>query len=205
MVTHRNIDDFVNFHYIPFCKAQCVRRILAIWVIGLAISVLGLHNRNWLAIIICVNAMITLAFSYLVIKAGANRKSRFLCDGIYYAYLSVLLCIAAYRVISLQIGENKILLILLLGLWSICILLFALIVFLHIKHGRYRNPPQVQKEIIFPFFGGIIGIAVAKFYLRGTSQETMFLILSVVLLLLSFLVGIGSLNLLKFILAMKQE
>ena len=203
MVNSENIEDFINYNFTPFAKSQCIRRVLIIWAISISVGVIGRNNRSWLVVIGCISAAVSLLFVYLLVAASLTRNARFLCDGVSYAYISVLLCIAAYRVIAFQIGGSGLLLIVLLGLWLISISLYTLLVFLNIKHGKYGNVPQKQNAVLLPFAGGLLGMGVVRLFLSDISQKTAIFLLSAILLLLSLLSSVGSVNLLKAILAKK--
>lgn len=200
MVNNKSIEAFVNYNYTPFSRPQCIKRTVLIWVIGLAVSILGIDNQMWIFSIICVNILISIGFASLMFKTHMQRSARFICDGVFYMYVSILLCLSAYRMIALQIGYNGLLLVALIGLWLICVMLFVFIVYLNIKHDKYTSENRNQKVLLFPFMGGICGMVVSRLFLHSAAQETALQLLSVIVLLLSFLTSIGSLNILKAIL-----
>ena len=59
--------------------------------------------------------------------------------------------------------------------------------------------PAGKKAVSLSLIGGICGISAARLLMQGKSQEMAIMLVSFILLILSYAIGIGSLNLLKVI------
>ena len=106
---------------------------------------------------------------------------------------------------TLQIEENLFLLLILLLFLFISMIIFTAIVYINIKQNKYSIQSSNNTIFSISLVGCICGIFTAKLFLQNASQETIVIIISSILLILSFLAGIGSLNLLKAILYIKLK
>lgn len=197
MVNKQNIMSFLDYNYTPFRIKQCIIRLIVIWILSIALCFIGTFSLLLVCLISFFNIAISTVFCILIIKFRKAKISRFLCDGLTSLYIAIILNMASYRIISLQINDNWILALIFLVLLFLCICFFILIVYFNIKSDKYNVKSIIKKSLSFPLLGGVCGIVVAKLFLQNISQNTAVLILSINTLLLSFIVSIGSLALLK--------
>lgn len=123
--------------------------------------------------------------------------SRYLCDGVFWFYITLILNLASYRVTALIIGSDLVLLAVQLTLLAAFDLAFVPVVVTNIKHDKYTETAAPPKAAILPYLAAALGMGAAKIFLPGQSQQTSLAVISAVLLLLSLLTAIGSVNLLK--------
>ena len=196
MLKSNQIEEFINYNFIAFSKKQCVKRIFYIGIASYTLCILGLLSICWVAVsslLFCIPAL----FLLLLTKSNALKLNRFLCDGIYYTTMSIILNLAAYRVVEWGNGPKPALLIIFVLLLTLSYAIFTLVVYLSIKHQRYRTNATNRKVSFLAFVGCLLGTMVARFSLNDVGQQLAVTLLSAILLLLSFVVGIGGLNLLK--------
>lgn len=205
MVNVENIWFFINYNYEPFSKKQCIKRLAFIWFFSLLMCLIGARLEILEAGIVIANIGISSFFLVLVFKYSTLKISRFLCDGVTYFYIAIILNLASYRFLTLEIKKNIVLLLILLLLLFIDIGIFMLIVYKNIKLNKYSLQEKGGKLISLPFLMGTGGFFVAKSFLQDASQESITILISTILLLLSCMVGIGSLNLLKAVLMIKIQ
>ncbi len=197
MVNKQNIMSFLDYNYTPFRIKQCIIRLIVIWILSIALCFIGTFSLLLVCLISFFNIAISTVFCILIIKFRKAKISRFLCDGLTFLYIAIILNMASYRIISLQISDNWILALIFLVLLFLCICFFILIVYFNIKSDKYNVKSIIKKSLSFPLLGGVCGIVVAKLFLQNISQNSAVLIFSINTLLLSFIVSIGSLALLK--------
>ncbi len=197
MVNMKNIISFLDFNYTPFSRKQCIKRLFVIWILSIVLCFIGKFYIILACLITFLNIVISIVFCTLIIKFQKAKISRFLCDGLTFLYIAIILNITSYRIITLQINDNWFLAVVLLFLLFLCICFFILIVYFNIKSDKYNVKSTSKKLISFPLVGGVCGIAVAKLFLQNISQNSAVLILFISTLLLSFIVSIGSLSLVK--------
>lgn len=197
MVNKQNIMSFLDYNYTPFRIKQCIIRLIVIWILSIALCFIGTFSLLLVCLISFFNIAISTVFCILIIKFRKAKISRFLCDGLTFLYIAIILNMASYRIISLQINDNWILALIFLVLLFICICFFILIVYFNIKSDKYNAKSIIKKSLSFPLAGSVCGIVVAKLFLQNISQNSAVLILLINTLLLSFIVSIGSLALLK--------
>lgn len=204
MIDKKQIAEFVNYEYKPFSKKECIKRIFLIWILSTVLCFLGQNNTAWFIVLFLINVLITVGFTYLLIKKTQEKSSRFLCDGTSYLYYSVLLNLAAYRFITLFSPPNLFLAIALLAVLPVCIILFLILVYQNIKKDRYNKNKIAAGTFGLPFLGGILGFTVAQIFMKDIDQESSILIIVAGLVFLSGLMSVGSLNFLRFILLRKM-
>ena len=200
MAVNQNILDFINYKYVPFSKGQCGCRILYLWLVGVALCLLPPHKPSWFFCIFLCTAFVSGIFIYLSVKLADKQTSRFLCNGLYFLYLSVFLTLAAYRINAYACGPNGLKLVLfLLGL-LVSMGLFLLLIFKNIKDGKYGAQPQNSSTPIMLAFFAVLGTSLGKIIFSALSEQQGLQMISIVVLLIACLVGIPTHDLLKFIL-----
>lgn len=207
MVNNQKINAFIDYQYTPFRKGQCVKRLIIIWLLSAAFCLIGDCAAAWAIFLGVFNVLVSALYIALIVKYAQSKASRFLCDGFFYLYLAMILNFASYRIMTLQSGSNWLLLIFLLSLLLICIVIFLFVVFYHIKADQFNpeNPANNRKAGPLPYLLGGCGILAANILFKGQSEQVGLMILSFALLILSLLLGIGSLQFLRLMLMIKQN
>lgn len=200
MVNKENIESFINYNYVPFNRTQSIKRIAFMWFASAVLCLIGSQSTTWILAFLLINIIISSLFLILIKKFNHSKISRFLSDGIFYLYVAIVLNLSAYKVMTLLIGENKILAIVFLLLMSVCILIFVLVTLANIKTNKFCGIGNAKTMILLPFAGGVCGVLVAKFFMRGQSQHTVLTMVAFILLILSFIMSVPSINLMKAIL-----
>ncbi len=200
-----NIKSFVFFQYKPFSKSQAIKRLAVIMIISAALSLIGNNSILWLSVTGCLWIMTAVLFIFLIVKRSKNEISRFLCDGVNYLHISLLLVFLSYRLITLNTNERLSLLVLLLLVLVITIGLFSWMTFLNIKKGIFNSENSKKGNTLFPLLFGIGGMLAARLFLGNKTQDTILFIAALISLLLSCIVSIGSLNLIRALLFLRIQ
>mgnify|MGYP004501215019 CR=1 FL=1 len=200
MVNNKNILAFLNYNYTPFSKAQCIKRALMVWAASTALCLVNQPLKLWIEPMAITNVIVSMLFTALVAKFSQTQFARYLCDGIFYLYMAVLLNLASYRVMTVQIGSNWLLAIILIGMLAICIFVYLLITLSNIKSGKFLKENYSGAGASLPIICGGAGILAARALLQGQSQNVVLTVIACVLLILSFIMGIPSINILKVVL-----
>ena len=111
MVKRESIISFMNYNYTPFSIKQCLIRIVLVWVLS-ALCCIGEFSWLIIYIIIFFDIAISAVFGTL-----SKKISRYLCDGLFCLYVSIILNQAAYRVLTLLVDVN----------WSLSLIFLALL------------------------------------------------------------------------------
>ncbi len=202
MVDSKGINSFVNYNYKALTKSECIKRIFCIWIFGLAVCLLGRSNTIYFAVIVPICLVITILISISAVRYLNCKGARFLCDGTADLFYSIMLNLASYRFYMIFQPERNIALII-LSLLSlpISILCYLLIVYRNIKLDKYNSAKANFLPIgSIALIGGAFGIFVAKNMIKNIDQNSQVVLVSIILLFLSILVSIGSLNFLKYFL-----
>ena len=204
-MVENNIDLFINYNYVPFKKSQCVKRLLLIIILSAPLCFIGNHKTSWVVFTIVFDFVLCCVFITLIAKFSKLKISRFWCDGLFGLYISIILNITSYRIVTLTIGENRLLFILFLFLMFFCIFVYQIVFISKIKANNYSIKSKSKKLSLFSFMGGLFGILTAKVLLAGQSQETIMSFLAFLLLLLSLIFSIvASVSFLKVLLCKKR-
>ena len=205
MEVNQNILDFINYQYVPFSKKQCGCRILYLWLASVVLCLLPPHKPSWFFCIFSGTVFVSGVFIYIMVKLANKQTSRFLCDGLYCLYLSILLTMAAYRINPYMYGYKVLKLVLfLLGL-LVCVGLFLLLTFKNIKNGKFGTQSKSSIVPFIPYLFGFLGISFGKMIFPTLSEQQGTELFSLAILFLAYLVSIPSLQLLKFILAVRMD
>ena len=192
-----NLQHFLDYHYIPFSKKQCGQRIVLLWALSLVPVFVGTKQAAWAFVLAVPNILIGILFVFLFLRYPRSRMSRYLCDGVTFLHLAVLLMLSAYRIITYESGKNVLLLLLLTAVLALDLLLFFFLTLRNIAADKYRPGSAKSGSAVIPYVFGAMGFIFAGVVLTSQSQEAVLTVLAVCFMILSLLIGIGSLNLLK--------
>ena len=203
MVKKELVESFLKYGYTPFRKSQCIVRLFALWGLSAIPCLIGSKSILWGVILGFINILISVIFSVLLVRYSLSMISRFLCDGIFCLHLSVILVLTSYRIIALESNPSLILLAMLLLLLLVCIIVFLYITYLNIKADKFSSTSPTKSAAFSPALGSVIGILTVKAFLSSQSQHFFIMTVAILLLVLSFIISIPSLNFLKAILYVK--
>lgn len=144
-----------------------------------------------------LSLLITAAFIVLMVRFSSLRISRYLCDGIFGLYIAVIMNLGAYRCTALQAGSSVLRLIAMLGLLLIWAAAFAAITVSWIRAGKFSNADPSKPNFWLPGLFVFAGMGLARVFLQGRSQQTVFAVITVGLLVLSLVMGMTGSFLLK--------
>lgn len=113
-----DIAAYLDYKYVPFSKAQCVRRIFIVLLSGAGLCLIRERSLPWAVPVGLLSLLITAAFIVLMVRFSSLRISRYLCDGIFGLYIAVIMNLGAYRCTALQAGSSVLRLIAMLGCCS---------------------------------------------------------------------------------------
>lgn len=205
MVNNKSVKEFIDFAFVPFSKSQCIKRLLCIWLFSAVLCFIGGYSKKWMVLLCAANIVTSVLFIMLITKLASDRISRYLCDGIFYLHTAIIFNMASYRVITLLIKPNWILLLILLILLVACVAIFLLVTLQNIKSGKFSGINGGKKVVWIPLLGSVCGIVSANLFLRGQSQQVALTVVAIVLLFLSFILCIPSINLLRAVLYQKTR
>lgn len=195
-----NILNFLDFNFISFNKTQCLKRIAIFWIVSTIVIMIDQFSFLWFVTLFAINLIVSILFIVLIIKFNNFKLSRFVCDGMFYLYLSVLFMLLSYKILTLSTNANYIILVILLTLLFACIASVILLTWRNIKKGAFSNTKFYKEICVGPVAGAVCGILVASVLFQNSSQQSALTILAIVILLLSFIISIPSVNLMKFFL-----
>ena len=203
-MTDRGIRNFINYHYQPLTIFQIAMRLIVVGILNAACCILGSDRYAW-AIVILIPNLLLVGIMLYILRTGIHKQnSRFLWDGATYTYISVILNLIAYRIITWKSGGN---LGLLLSFLLVLFLSFAtvgILVFQNIRNDRYSEQSSKASKSVAPYLLSLIGFLLAKHCLSAVGSQIGIQIIVIALLFLSALIGIGWGNLIKLALNCKR-
>lgn len=192
-----DIAAYLDYNYVPFRKLQCVGRIFIVLLSGAGLCLIGERSLLWAVPVGLLSLLITAAFIVLMARFSSLRISRYLCDGTFGLYIAVVMNLGAYRCTALQAGSSVLRLIAMLGLLLVWVAAFAAITVSWIRAGKFSSSDPSKPNFWLPGLCGAAGMGLARVFLQGRSQQTVFAVLTVGLLILSLMMGMISSLLLK--------
>ena len=193
----KDVAAFLDHGYVPFRKAQCVGRIFIVLLSGAGLCLIRERSLLWAVPVGLLCLLVTAAFIVLMVRFGSLRISRYLCDGIFGLYIAVIMNLGAYRCTALQAGSSVLRLIAMLGLLLIWAAAFAAITVSWIRAGKFSNADPSKPNFWLPGLFVFAGMGLARVFLQGRSQQTVFAVITVGLLVLSLVMGMTGSFLLK--------
>ena len=192
-----DIAAYLDYNYIPFKKTQCVGRIFIVLLSGAGLCLIRERSLLWAVPVGLLSLLITAAFIVLMVRFSRLRISRYLCDGIFGLYIAVIMNLGAYRCTALQAGSSVLRLIAMLGLLLIWAAAFAAITVSWIRAGKFSSSDPSKPNFWLPGLFVFAGMGLARVFLQGRSQQTVFAVITVGLLILSLVMGVTGSFLLK--------
>lgn len=192
-----DIAAYLDYNYIPFRKTQCVGRIFIVLLSGTGLCLIRERSLLWAVPVGLLSLLITAAFIVLMVRFSRLRISRYLCDGIFGLYIAVIMNLGAYRCTALQAGSSVLRLIAMLGLLLIWAAAFAAITVSWIRAGKFSSSDPSKPNFWLPGLFVFAGMGLARVFLQGRSQQTVFAVITVGLLVLSLVMGVTGSFLLK--------
>ena len=192
-----DIAAYLDYNYIPFRKTQCVGRIFIVLLSGAGLCLIRERSLLWAVPVGLLSLLITAAFIVLMVRFSSLRISRYLCDGIFGLYIAVIMNLGAYRCTALQAGSSVLRLIAMLGLLLIWVAAFAAITVSWIRAGKFSSSDPSKPNFWLPGLFVFAGMGLARVFLQGRSQQTVFAVIAGGLLILSLIMGMLSSNLLR--------
>ena len=207
MVKKQSVEDFINYNFKPFSRAQCIKRMIFIFLSGTAMCALG--KDAIAAKVICgvTCAATVILFINLLSKHNEEKSLRFLCDGTFWSCIILLLFSAAYRLLSYNLGEGPFLFICLFIILAAFCVVTVLMIYANIKSERYSgNSSDKSSHTVLPFAFGALGVLCARIFLPDRGTNSSLTIVAIGLLILAFPIAIGGIgNLLKVFLEKKYK
>lgn len=192
-----DIAAYLDYNYIPFKKTQCVGRIFIVLLSGAGLCLIRERSLLWAVPVGLLSLLITAAFIVLMVRFSRLRISRYLCDGIFGIYIAVIMNLGAYRCTALQAGSSVLRLIAMMGLLLIWAAAFAAITVSWIRAGKFSSSDPSKPNFWLPGLFVFAGMGLARVFLQGRSQQTVFAVITVGLLVLSLVMGVTGSFLLK--------
>ena len=192
-----DIAAYLDYKYVPFSKAQCVRRIFIVLLSGAGLCLIRERSLLWAVPVGLLSLLITAAFIVLMVRFSILRISRYLCDGIFGLYIAVIMNLGAYRCTALQAGSSVLRLIAMLALLLIWAAVFATITVSWIRAGKFSSSDPSKPNFWLPGLFVFAGMGLARVFLQGQSQQTVIAVIAGCLLILSLMMGMISSQLLK--------
>lgn len=193
----KDVAAFLDYGYVPFRKAQCVGRIFIVLLSGTGLCLIRERSLLWAVPVGLLSLLITAAFIVLMVQFSRLRISRYLCDGIFGLYIAVIMNLGAYLCTALQAGSSVLRLIAMLGLLLIWAAAFAAITVSWIRAGKFSSSDPSKPNFWLPGLFVFAGMGLARVFLQGRSQQTVFAVITVGLLVLSLVMGVTGSFLLK--------
>lgn len=204
-MTEQNIRNFINYHYQPLSASQIAARLITLWVLSIVCCLLGPDRYVWAIGILIPNLLIVGIILYILPIGIREKNSKFLWDGVTYLYISVILNLTAYRILTWESGYDFALLFFLLLVLLLSLAAAGILVLYNIRDDRYNEQGQTSGKSILPYLLSLVGFLFVKYYLDAVGNHIGIQIIAMALLLISAFIGLGWTNLIRFVLNRKLK
>lgn len=193
-----NVIHFITFNYKPLEKTQILKDLIILWLCSAATAAFGTLKEILFPAFFLMDFYYTCLCIQVLRKNIAKEEAKFLIDGFASLFLSIIGVVAAYKIATLSLGDNLELLLILLLLLILDIIIFAYVVYKNIEKDNYSGEYTNKKIIMYALAGAIAGTIASRIILPRVDAAYLPLVISCCIIIISFLLGIGSLNLLKY-------
>jgi len=202
-MTEKSVRSFINFHYQPLTVSQISKRLIVVMVLGIACCLLGPDRYVW-AIGILIPILLIIGIMLYVLRVGIHEQnSKFLWDGVTYTYISIILNLTSYRILTWECGYDLTLLFSMLLFLLLSFAAVGIMVWLNIRSDRYNGNNQISGKSAVPYLLSLIGFLFVRHSLDALENQTGIQIIAMALVFLSALIGVGWANLIKLVLNSK--
>ena len=195
---NKNIKQFVDYETDISYEKRIKSCTMLLFMIGIPTSLFG-TNRILSSIIILPIIMMFFIWSiYLSRNTIAKRKWVYLFMGSSNLFITMVLFIAIFKLLSTVYTLSIIFVLIAYVLLGVFIALNMLISMKVIEKGTYlKHHNHISFTYILPY--SILGFCIAKLFASRLNQNSIIIVMCFLLLLLAMIFTMGSVHILKFI------
>ncbi len=193
----KSLKSFLEFNYEPINTKYVLSRMLAILIFNLLVIYLSkIKLFSILIYLMFYLFFIGLSIRILIIK-NRNYKNKFLFDGVFSIYLSILFFRMSYLLFTFGKPNNYLIFFLMIFIMCANIFFVLKIVKNNIKKKKYNEKNNISKIYIFSLVGAVIGIVFARVVTPSFNQEFMLIVVSFIFFLMALIFETGIIEFLK--------
>lgn len=193
----KSLKSFLEFNYEPINTKYVLSRMLAILIFNLLVIYLSkIKLFSILIYLMFYLFFIGLSIRILIIK-NRNYKNKFLFDGVFSIYLSILFFRMSYLLFTFGKPNNYLIFFLMIFIMCANIFFVLKIVKNNIKKKKYNEKNNILKIYIFSLVGAVIGIVFARVVTPSFNQEFMLIVVSFIFFLMALIFETGIIEFLK--------
>ena len=196
MMNKKNILDFLNFGYKPLTKKYIIQNLFITWFLSLLVAFVCFNISALVYGIIITNIIITI-FLLFFIKKKAKQFIKFLFDGINFTYLSILLLLGSFLMFTYHQEKKLWIFLFMLLIWLINVFICVYICLRNVKNDNYKAHKGNKNIFLYSLMASGIAVILSRVFLSNLNQDFVPIILAIVLIVLSLLLSVCSINFLK--------
>lgn len=200
-----NIHAFINFQHKPFSRMQCIKNFFVLCVLSVGVCCIGKITPSWCVLLSALCISILTLFLLLIVKYDKAKPARYASDCISFLGGAILLNLACYRFLYVDVGQSNMLILFSFLLPILSLIFWVVSVFKNIKNGSYlkQNNHSGSGCAVLPVMGAVLGTIAIRVFAQHMQHTFIFYFLGVLCALLSFLCYAGVASLLKLYLFWK--
>lgn len=189
-----NIYNFVFYNYQNPTKNGCIKRIVSLWIAFGVYTYVSKLNYWIIWMAAGIYAAVSGILLVLRYKYNYRKWAGFLSDGIFCYTISISLNYIVYRNFNFLNSFSIFVLGLHFGLLHLFILLMFLLIKKNICQNKYLNEEKNRGSGVISAVFSLMGIVAAQTVMAVGGRSAVYWLVGFSLTILSYLIGIGSVN-----------
>lgn len=199
------IRSYIDFKIVKLDRKLLICFLLFLLMVGVPNIMIGVV-ANWTNKIYILFFMIMVLFGcYFFINTNSKIESQVLFHGVYFLFVSCSMLSLAYKIADFVIDFTMFQRLLYIGSCIAILVILIIEKLLKVKGGYYLGKAKSRNLNSLIYASSFGGLFIGRLTVGSISQEMMPLVLSILLLVLSFIFAFGILSILKFYLMIKLK
>lgn len=191
-----NILAFINYQYKPLTNDYSTQTLGIVWTTSIISSLACPNIVICLCAYLILDVILTIYTKKFLIK-DRRPRSKFLFDGFCWTYISFILLIGSYFLLSTYVGENIWIFFILLAIEILNIIISFVIVNKIIKIGGYNKASKTNTSVYISLINAVLAAVVARALMTQLPSIPPYFVISVCMLIIAVLLSSLSVNFLK--------
>lgn len=196
-MTKEDVLSFINFQYRPLTKDYTTQMLGITWTASMLSSLAYPAVFVFLCLYFILNLVLTI-FTKKVLLKDKRPCSKFLFDGICWTYISIVILIASYFLLTFGTKGNLVIILVMFAIEVGSIIFTFFIVKYLIKKGAYKNQARNNTPIYISLISAGLSAVVARVMIAQLPDVSPFLVIAICMMVIAIILSSLSVNFLKF-------
>lgn len=196
-MTKEDVLSFINFQYRPLTGDYTTQMLGIAWTASMLSSLAYPSVFVSLCFYFLLNLVLTIYTKKVLLK-DKRPSSKFLFDGICWTYISIVILIASYFLLTFGTEGNFVIILVMFAIEVGSVICTFFIVKYLIKKGAYKNQARNNTPIYISLISAGLSAVVARVMIVQLPDVSPFLVIAICMMVIAVILSSLSINFLKF-------